>query len=201
MAELTTLDKAAIKRFAIPPRFHGARFDNFTGKANDIPESCYLHGPPGRGKTHLAVAKIKKLLEENPTLQGDERPGSEMDKETGVFKPLKNLLFWSVPALLARIRATYDNSGETEKQVMGIFMGCSYLVLDDLGAEKTTDFVRTTFYQIIDYRYNWLKPTIITSNLSLDDLATRFDDRLSSRIAGMCKVMKVDGRDHRLEGK
>ena len=69
----------------------------------------------------------------------------------------------------------------------------SCLVLDDFGAEKTTDFVRQISYLIVDYREKYELQTIITSNYFLKDIAILLDDRLSSRITGMCKIIKLEG--------
>ena len=72
------------------------------------------------------------------------------------------------------------------------------LVLDDLGAEKTTDWSFSVLYLIIDNRYNNYKKTIITSNFALNQLAGKLgDDRIPSRIRAMCSIVKMDGDDRR----
>ena len=60
------------------------------------------------------------------------------------------------------------------------------LILDDLGAEKVTEYVRQSLYTLINKRYLDNLPTFFTSNLSLDEIAARLDDRISSRIFEMC---------------
>jgi DNA replication protein DnaC len=71
--------------------------------------------------------------------------------------------------------------------------------LDDLGVEKPTEWVRKTLSYVIYERDNMFKPTIITSNLSLDEIAGQVDQRTASRIAGMGRVMRVQGPDWRLK--
>ena len=73
------------------------------------------------------------------------------------------------------------------------------LILDDLGSEKITEYLRTTFYYIFNEREIWERPTIITSNLSLEELDNHLGARVSSRIAGSCEVLKFTGKDRRLE--
>jgi DNA replication protein DnaC len=195
--ELTELDKVAIRRFNIPPRFHYSSFESYDGPNKTLPDSCYLWGRAGCGKTHLAVAKIKQLLNDNKKLSGERNLHTiYVDGEPQRYG---NLIFISVPKLLHDIRSAFDpGSGQSDSDIIQIYSECWYLVLDDLGAEKTTDFVKSVLYQIIDYRYNWMKNTIITSNLSLDELAQRFDDRVASRIAGMGKVIEITGKDRRI---
>ena len=72
-------------------------------------------------------------------------------------------------------------------------------MIDDLGAEKTTDFVRQTLYYIVNEREQNELPIIVTSNYTLKDLAAKFDERISSRLAGMCKQVKLTGTDRRVK--
>lgn len=74
-----------------------------------------------------------------------------------------------------------------------------YLIIDDLGAEKLTDFVRQTTYYLINEREMNELPLIITSNYGLGKLAEQIDDRIASRIAGMCEIVKFGGEDRRIK--
>jgi len=67
-----------------------------------------------------------------------------------------------------------------------------------IGVEKTTEWARQTLDYIIYERDNNLKPMVITSNLSLDEIAEKIDGRISSRLAGMGKVIQLKGSDYRL---
>lgn len=66
-----------------------------------------------------------------------------------------------------------------------------FLVLDDLGAEEKHEFMSAKLYEILDWRMEWLLPTVITSNLSLDEVRTRYGVRVSSRIERMCRIMEI----------
>lgn len=74
-----------------------------------------------------------------------------------------------------------------------------YLVLDDLGAEKATEYVRQATYFIINHREMNLLPTFITTNFSMDHLDENIDPRISSRICGMCEIMRFEGKDRRIK--
>jgi len=141
-----------------------------------IKNGLYLCGPGGTGKTHLAVAITRCLIEN-----------------------LKNPLFVSVPELLLGIRACFiDRSGISEKETINKYADAHVLILDDLGAEKTTDYVLQVFYIILDRRYRENRVTIITSNLEIKDLAKKLNSRIASRIAGLCEVVEFVGRDRRI---
>ena len=72
------------------------------------------------------------------------------------------------------------------------------LIVDDLGAEKLTDYVRQATYFLINEREQWDRTTYITSNFPLRDLDRQLDCRISSRIAGMCDIKAFKGDDLRL---
>lgn len=109
-------------------------------------------------------------------------------------------MFMSVPGLLMRIKNSFGHDAkETEADIMSRASDHDLLVLDDLGAEKTTDWTQQTIYTLIDIRSREGKDTIITSNLTLGELAERMGDRIASRVGGMCKVISMGGNDRRLE--
>ena len=74
-----------------------------------------------------------------------------------------------------------------------------WLAIDDIGAEKLTEFVRQITYYILNEREQRELPTLITSNFSLMEIDEMIDSRISSRIAGMCEVIKLSGKDRRLK--
>jgi DNA replication protein DnaC len=89
--------------------------------------------------------------------------------------------------------------GEEEQAAIDSFVNIPFLVIDDLGVDKKTDFSFSTLYEVIDGRdMSEMKGLIVTSNLSLSALAERLgDDRISSRLAGMCKIVEITGKDRR----
>lgn len=144
-----------------------------------------LMGPCGVGKTHLAVATLKALVEKGIPC-----------------------LFYDFRDLLKEIQNSYNPvSNSSELDVLEPVYKAEILVLDDLGATKPTDWARDTMFQIINNRYNDRKVTIFTTNY-LDEpaypgkeetLTDRIGIRLRSRLYEMCKTVIVKGSDFRIE--
>lgn len=156
------------------------------GKRIKKPGSILFTGKTGCGKTHLAVAIIRELV---------KRAWAHEIK------------FITAPELLLEIRATfrpsirkYDDGGrceaDTEQDVLDKYSKCDLLLLDDLGSEKVSDFTIQSLYLVIDRRNRDLRPTIVTTNLSLEEIETQIDARMASRLADM-KVVKLTMPDYR----
>ena len=142
-----------------------------------------LEGQPGVGKTHVAVAVLKQAMQASGA--------------RGVFYDTRDLL--------RIIRSTYDPSiRTTELEVLRPVMYADILVLDDLGAEKTSEWVEETMNLIVNTRYNEKRLTIFTSNYEdiPDDtdpnsLLFRIGHRMRSRLHEMCEFVVMDGGDYR----
>ena len=132
--------------------------------------SLYLWGPAGSGKTHLAGAIVR----------GSKY--GEMIKATSLVR-------WF------RLRDPREEEREIER-----LAAVPVLVVDDLGVQKDSEHALAILYEILDRRdMNMRHGLIITSNLPLDLLSKKMgDDRITSRIAGMCRIVKVGGEDHRI---
>lgn len=143
-----------------------------------------LMGPCGVGKTHLAVATIKALIEKGIPC-----------------------LFYDFRDLLKEIQNSYNSStNSSELSVLAPIYDAEVLVLDELGAMKPTDWVRDTMTQIINNRYNDHKVTILTTNYmdepanpTEESLTDRVGVRLRSRMHEMCKTIIIKGSDYRIE--
>jgi DNA replication protein DnaC len=157
-----------------------------------------LLGEPGTGKTHLAVAALRALLE-----KGHE----------GVFFDYQNLL--------DRIRSGYDaTSGASDKAAYREALDAPVLLLDDLGAHRVTEWVEDTVTSIITNRCNQRKTLIATSNLPDPDitgamieytaaggsavhrktLAEMIGPRARSRLFEMCRVIRMPNvEDYRVK--
>ena len=184
----------------IPRRYQHCTIANFTAYneslkkaaamaerlAQDFPSvgrGLFFEGQPGVGKTHLAVAMLKQVI---------ERTGAR-----GIFYDTRDLL--------RLIRSTYDASTRTtELEILRPVMTADLLVLDDLGAEKTSEWVEETMNLIVNTRYNERRLTIFTSNYQdiPDDtdpnaLLFRIGHRMRSRLHEMCDFEVLDGADYR----
>lgn len=145
-------------------------------------KSLYITGPAGAGKSHQAVALMLILMKSSDPMRYPE------------------FAWRNVPKLLYELRQSFTPSvnGKTEKEIVDYLINVEWLCLDDLGVEKTTDWVLQTLYLIINERYENERTTVFTSNMSLKELSEKMgDDRLSSRISGMCQIIKMEGKDKR----
>lgn len=154
--------------------------------AGDRP-GLLLAGDTGTGKTHLAVAVLKVLIE-----RGHEG------------------LFFDYQDLLNRIRAGYDSaSGASDREAYRSAMDTEVLLLDDLGSHRVTEWVEDTITAIVTHRCNQRKVMIATTNLELDDtggiayataggiqvrrksLADVIGARARSRLFEMCRIVRM----------
>ena len=143
-------------------------------------------GPCGVGKTHLAVAALREIV---------EQWGRERDR-VGLVTEFNDLL--------RRLQDTYDSSSRVPShQVLGPILSADVLVLDDVGATRMTAWMQDTLGLIINERYNAMARTIVTANASADaadvesGLQERIGARVYSRLAEMCHVVRMTGQDFR----
>lgn len=172
-------------------RFAQRRFETFqvTAETKPVFDACVrfcdtfsedskgirLVGNYGCGKTHLTAAIIHRLAERGIG---------------GVFVV--------VPELLRAIRRGFNQANEDSDRLVKLTEDAPLLVLDDLGAEKPSDWVREQLYVIINRRYENMLPTIITTNCSMQELVDRVGQRTVSRIIEMTTPYKITASDYRL---
>lgn len=107
-------------------------------------------------------------------------------------------LYIYLPTFLDDLRNSYNSSSPEFEEELEMVKCCKILIVDDIGAERVTEWVRERIVSIINTRSANGLCTIYTSNLSLKGLADKLgDDRISSRIKGSVTEINLSGRDKR----
>jgi DNA replication protein DnaC len=176
-----------IQAAGIPARFAGCTLESYQtpepGQAAaleavrewveryDGKSSLILMGQTGSGKTHLAIAALRAVLERTSI--------------TGHYA--------NVPDLLAMMRRDWDakDADGAGAEAFDRAQTGALVVLDDLGAEKLSEWAREQAYLLIDHRYAWCLPTIITTNLDAAALSVAYGDRITSRLVEMGEWVEV----------
>ena len=168
----------------IPAKYRGLGFDrppitdldatvvgavrSFVDELDDNLESgrgLWLMGDVGTGKTSLAMLVSKAALESG-----------------------RSVAIYSLPRLLARIRRTYD-ADAGEQSYLEFFerlTAVDLLHVDDLGAEKRSDWVLEQLYALVDERYESQRSVLVTTNLDQADLEEQIGARTVSRLVEIC---------------
>jgi DNA replication protein DnaC len=141
----------------------------------DAGRGLWFFGDVGSGKTSLAMLVSKTAFEVG-----------------------RSVAIYSVPRLLAEIKETYDSTGAgSYMQLFRRLCSVDLLHLDDLGAERTTEWVLEQLYSIINERWQDQRSIVITTNLQLEELREQIGQRTVSRLVEICEQIPVLGRDLR----
>ena len=106
--------------------------------------------------------------------------------------------FVSFITLCSELQAAWRNdSHETPKEMIDDLVEVPFLILDEIGIVKTTDFVISSAYELLNRREWDEMPVFATSNLTTEQIGAKFDSRIASRLDGMCSVLYVGGKDGR----
>ncbi|MFB4193370.1 ATP-binding protein [Streptomyces carpaticus] len=149
------------------PPSRGARRQAATGP------SLLLAGTTGTGKTHQAYGAIRALTAAGIGVRW--RATTEAD-------------------LYAALRPRPGSDSERELMALA---RCPVLLLDDLGAAKSSEWTEELIYRLINKRYNDMLPTLVTTNLAIRDLRGALGDRVASRLAEMTERLVLTGADRR----
>ncbi|MCD7800093.1 MAG: ATP-binding protein [Ruminococcus sp.] len=138
--------------------------------------SILMSGPTGLGKTHLSLSIARRVMEKGYSVIYN----SALD----LFNCLEREKF----------SKNYDSQADTLEGILNVDL----LILDDLGVEVDNKFYKSILYNIINTRYIHSIPTIINTNLSLNDLNLKYEDRIVSRMFSY-QVMEFYGEDIRMK--
>ena len=174
----------------IPKKFWDIETDKSLDKYKDELCSLFIHGKAGVGKTVLACSLAKLYIQQGYDVKFISYPSFIMELQ-GMFRQDKDVYGY------AREIAWHPEYQDTLARLNDDPIRKGILIIDDLGATKISEFVRQITYYIINEREMKMLPTIITSNFNLNEINTIIDPRVSSRIAAMCEIKKLDGADRR----
>jgi DNA replication protein DnaC len=167
----------------LPERFRKARLGDFPKETGRLAsrwlakptDGLFIAGLVGAGKTHLAAAILRDRAE----------------RRIGV-------IFRRCADFFRDLRETYRANCSEETVLEPLDRVC-FLILDDLGAGSLSDHERRFALELLDRRLNAIRPTIVTSNWNLEQIAERMDDRIASRLSSFTAI-ELAGEDRRLRG-
>lgn len=135
--------------------------------------SLLVAGPTGSGKTHQAYGAIRSLLAAGVRLR------------------------WAKITATELYAAQRPRQGVDTEREMRELMTCPLLFLDDLGAAKASEWTEELTLRLVNHRYEYMLPTLFTTNLPLGEIKSALGDRTASRLAEMCERAILTGADRR----
>lgn len=142
--------------------------------------NLFFYGTVGTGKSFLSGCIARELLQAG-----------------------YSVIYFSSSGLFERLaRYSFDAKAKDELHIFwGDLFGCDLLIIDDLGTEVTNSFVTSQLFTCLNERALRKKSTIISTNLSLEELRDRYSDRIFSRITSGFSLCKLTGPDIRIYRK
>ncbi len=148
---------------------------NFPKKRSNL----LLIGKTGTGKTHISTAIAREIISQGFDVVYDSAQNIVSDFESDKFK------------------SGYGNTAPKSEK----YLECDLLIIDDLGTEFSSQFTVSCLYNLLNTRANRAMATIISTNLSAEELARKYEDRIYSRLVGVgTRILVFEGRDRRIFG-
>lgn len=144
----------------------------YTNSFNINSSSLFFFGQTGLGKTFLSSCIANSLLKEG-----------------------YNIVFGSILHLFRTIES--EHFGRSDGNTLDIIINADLVILDDLGSEFQTSFTDSVLYEIINDRLNLNKPIIISTNLSMKEMNSKYNERIISRLTGCFTPLMFMGEDIR----
>lgn len=181
----------------ILPRYRSAHVSKIVGWEDEMraleewirnPKNfLILIGVSGCGKTYVSVALAFYLF--------------EIKEKDSNSVPYLDIQFVKLRDFFDHLKALYSKNKD-DSNIKEILSNCAFLILDDLGASRNTEWQKEVILDIIDRRYDNMLPTIITTNFNFREIKEIFGSRVSSRLeASENFILEKWDRDLRLEGK
>lgn len=178
----------------VPTRFIGIELKSFPGnivkRIMDIAwsESLFLYGPTGTTKTSLGFAAAMEWIKRvPPKLINPDKPFYGMK---GIWQRVRSC------DMMREVKRCYRSARDDSDAVIHHYENIPMLTIDDIfGGHMETEHDEAMLTAVLDARYEWCRPTIVTSNLSVADVRA-MDSRLASRLGGYVKF-RMSGEDRR----
>jgi hypothetical protein len=164
----------------LPEKYRAAKLDDFQRDVSEVVREwirqpsagLFIFGGVGRGKTHLASGIFRYLVE-----------------------AWTHVVFQRCAKFYEDVRETF-RTNSSEGAVLNPLERVRFLIFDDLGAGKLSDYERRLALELIEQRINSNRPTVVTTNWSLDQISELMDDRIASRLS-LFTQLKLTGEDLR----
>lgn len=137
-----------------------------------VGRSAMLLGTVGTGKTHLGAAMLQAVIRQHAL--------------AGLVG-----LYATAGSIIRDVKATFGNRGRTEADVYADLIRPDLLVIDEVGVQHGTDFERQVLFEVINGRYEKIKPTIVVSNLGVTELRQCLGDRAVDRLRDKSGIVVV----------
>lgn len=149
----------------------------FVQEFDEVFRNLLIYGNTGVGKTFLTNCIAKELMDS-----------------------AHHVVYMTSHALFEAFEAHQFNHGDPSESstLYHYIFDCDLLIIDDLGTEFSNTFTNSRLYTCINERYLHEKPTVISTNLSLEQLRDRYSERIFSRITGNYTLLKLIGKDIRV---
>ena len=190
--ETAAADKLAaiLEGFGIPERFRYCSLDNYRTDTDgqekayssvmkyvtyfdsgNVSNPLFLCGKYGTGKTHLAIGIIKRLLEK---------------------KHIRTAYYSTTMRMIRDIRGSYHHtSKQTEQNIIDKYINYDILIIDEVGLQVGTDNEKLLIYEVLNGRYENMKPSILISNLPYKALTDYLGERVIDRLKGKGGILAV----------
>ena len=170
---------AKVNSAAIPERFKTRTLDSYIASASgqhkalafakeyaenfdevlQTGRSAIFVGKPGTGKTHLAIGIALSIMQQQ-----------------------RAPLFVTVQRLIRRVKDSWQTKTETESEVIDAFASPDLLILDEVGVQFGSEFEKQVLFDVLNERYEKLKPSILLSNIPSEQLADYLGERVTDRL-------------------